>query len=71
MRCSEQFHSCGHLGRIIDLRERVTPRSIDPQVLFDIFDQVPDAFAGVVARTVIVDIPKGPFNRIGSGTVGR
>ena len=39
-------------------------------MLFDILDQVPDAVASVIARTFIVDIPEGPLNGIGLGTVG-
>ena len=36
-------------------------------MLFHVFDQVPHAFAGVVAGTVIMDIPKGSLNGISIG----
>ena len=40
-------------------------------MLFHVFDQVPDAFAGVVARTFVRDIPTGACNRIGRRAIGR
>ena len=40
-------------------------------MLFHVVDQVPDAFAGVVAGTFVVDIPKGALNRIGIGAISR
>ena len=43
----------------------------DLQVRFHIPDEAPHLFAGVVTRTVVMDIPKGPLNRIGIGTIGR
>ena len=39
-------------------------------MLFDILDEVPHAFTGVVPGTFIVDIAKSPLNRIGIRAIG-
>lgn len=39
-------------------------------MLFHILHQVPDAFAGMIAGTLVVDVPKRSLNRIGQRTVG-
>jgi len=40
-------------------------------MLFHIPDEMPDACAGVGARTFVMDIAKGAFNRIGLGAISR
>jgi hypothetical protein len=71
LRRLEGVDGIGHRWRVVQRRERIAPRAIDPQMLFDILDQVPDTFARVIARTFILDIPTGPLNGISLGTVGR
>ena len=39
-------------------------------MLFYIPDEVPEAFAGVIAGTLVMDVAKRPLNRIGPGTGG-
>src|SRR5215510_480269 len=41
------------------------------QMLLDVLYEVPHALASMVAGAFIVDIPKGPLNRICSRAVGR
>src|SRR5262249_50115577 len=45
--------------------------AIEGQMLFHIFYHSPQPFAPMIARTFIVDIAKGSFNRAGLGAVGR
>jgi len=40
-------------------------------MLLHVLHQVPHAFAGMVASTLVMNIPKGPLNQIRSRTVGR
>ena len=40
-------------------------------MLLNVLHQMPHPFAGVVARTFIMDIAKRPLNRIGARAVGR
>src|SRR5712692_11193281 len=47
------------------------PRPIDGQMLGDISDHSPQAFALMVASAFIVYITKGPFDRVSLGTIRR
>ena len=68
MQCSD---SSGDLWGIVDFRKRVPPRPIDAQMLLHILDEVPHAFASVIAGAFVVDITKRPLNWISPWTVGR
>ena len=59
-----------HLRRVVQFREGVPPRAIDPQMPFDILYQMPHALAGMVAGALVMDIAEGSFNGIGLRTVG-
>src|SRR4029453_13155679 len=39
-------------------------------MLFDVLDQIPQPFTGMVASALIMAITKGPLNRISTWTVG-
>jgi hypothetical protein len=40
-------------------------------VTFDILDQTPDLFPGVIARHFVVRVPEEAFDGIGFGAIGR
>ena len=61
----------GDLRGVVDLGEGIVPRAIDVQMLVHILHQVPDAFAGMIPGTLVMDITKGSLNGIRPGTVGR
>ena len=67
----ERCECRGHFRGEVDLRKGVAPRSIDLQMLLYILHQMPDAFAGMVPGTFIMDVAKGPLNRIRTRTVSR
>ena len=67
----DALHCRGHFRGVVQVREFVWPGAVGQQMVLHVPDQLLEAFALVIPGALVMDIPKGPFNRVRLRAVGR
>ena len=66
----KRLYGSGHFRSVVEGGEDIRPWAIDGQMLRDVLYQMPHPLARMIAGTFIMDIAKGPLDRVGFGAVG-